>query len=95
MKEMMSGTEWYFYGIGGQKLLTKFCDGVPFVHDEGYNVYFGGKLLKSKGAVVATDRWGVYEPTTMGSSSDTTRMGRSGHRRPTIARSSARTRGIA
>ena len=57
MKEMMSGTEWYFYGIGGQKLLTKFCDGVHSCTTD-YNVYFGGKLLKSKGAVVATDRLG-------------------------------------
>ena len=57
MKEMMSGTEWYFYGIGGQKLLTKFCDGVHSC-TTSYNVYFGGKLLKSNGAVVATDRLG-------------------------------------
>jgi RHS repeat-associated protein len=50
--------EYYFYGIGGQKLVTLSCSadngcGVP-----QYNVYFGGKLVMSKGAVVVTDRLG-------------------------------------
>jgi RHS repeat-associated protein len=52
--------ELYFYGIGGQKLLTQTCqpgDGGD-VCGTAYNVYFGGKLMKSKNVVVATDRLG-------------------------------------
>ena len=48
--------EYYFYGINGQKLATQTCTptGCPIT----YNVYFGGKLLKSKSVVVVTDRLG-------------------------------------
>ena len=51
-----NSTEIYFYGISGQKLATKTCTstGCPIA----YNVYFGGKLVKSKGVVVVTDRLG-------------------------------------
>jgi len=53
--------ELYFYGLGGQKLETLTC--VPDNYGgstctAAYNVYFAGKLVKSKGAVVATDRLG-------------------------------------
>ena len=61
--------EYYVYGVGGQKLMTTRC--VPHTYHQGepdeytvmectnaYNVYFGGKLVKSKGVVVATDRLG-------------------------------------
>jgi len=64
-----STREYAVYGIGGQKLLTSTC--VPHTYHQGepgeytvmectnaYNVYFGGKLVKSKGVVVATDRLG-------------------------------------
>uniref|UniRef100_Q024Q7 YD repeat protein n=1 Tax=Solibacter usitatus (strain Ellin6076) TaxID=234267 RepID=Q024Q7_SOLUE len=42
--------------ISGQKLATKTCTstGCPIA----YNVYFGGKLVRSKGVVVVTDRLG-------------------------------------
>jgi RHS repeat-associated protein len=55
--------EYYFYGVGGQKLVTLACQ----IADDGsrgcpagpkYNVYFGGKLIKSKGLMVMTDRLG-------------------------------------
>jgi RHS repeat-associated protein len=63
------GFEVYFYGIGGQKLMTKQCwvdnDGFPHCpggnggnSGDSFNVYFGGKLVKSKSVVVATDRLG-------------------------------------
>jgi RHS repeat-associated protein len=55
--------ELYFYGIGGQKLATfaKYYECAPTCGLKDalwYNVYFGGKLVKSKGVVVATDRLG-------------------------------------
>jgi RHS repeat-associated protein len=54
--------EFYFYGIGGQKLVTLPCvtgeNGLGCPAGPQYNVYFGGKLVKSKGVVVVTDRLG-------------------------------------
>ena len=53
--------EVYFYGVTGQKLETYSgaYTGVPgYIALEGINVYFGGKLLQSKGVWVATDRLG-------------------------------------
>ena len=53
--------EIYFYGVTGQKLETYTCSytGGGFVMSlEGINVYFGKKLLQSKGAWVATDKLG-------------------------------------
>ena len=61
VKEEGGAEEFYFYGIGGQKLATAVCVGPEAGTGCGptlYNVYFGGKLVKSKGAVVATDRLG-------------------------------------
>jgi YD repeat-containing protein len=52
---MMS--EYYFYSITGQKLITVNCDNGACGGPQ-YNVYFGGKLVKSKGVVVVTDRLG-------------------------------------
>jgi RHS repeat-associated protein len=52
--------EIYFYGATGQKLETysgSYWSGPPSLL-EGINVYFGGKLLQSKGAWVATDKLG-------------------------------------
>ncbi|MCX6633446.1 MAG: hypothetical protein NTW28_38105 [Candidatus Solibacter sp.] len=54
-----AGGTYTYYGIGGQKLATLACEGpnngcAPVE----YNVYFGGKLVKSKGVVVVTDRLG-------------------------------------
>jgi RHS repeat-associated protein len=54
--------EFYFYGINGQKLMTMTCptgnyDTLPLC-TPSFNTYFKGKLLKSKGNVVATDRLG-------------------------------------
>jgi RHS repeat-associated protein len=55
-----SGTSWelYFYGIGGQKLVTQACTSSGCTAAPQYNVYFGGKLVKSKGVLVVTDRLG-------------------------------------
>ena len=72
------GFEVYFYGIGGQKLMTKQCwmdqDGFP--HCPGgnggnsgdyFNTYFGGRLVKSKNTVVvATDRLGSVRANSSG-----------------------------
>src|SRR5260370_26266711 len=69
VKKVAAGTqEYYFYGIGGQKLATMVCVGMD---GQGcgttlYNVYFGGKLVKSKGAVVATDRLGSVRASSTG-----------------------------
>jgi RHS repeat-associated protein len=49
--------EYYFYSITGQKLITVSCDNGACGGPQ-YNVYFGGKLVKSKGVVVVTDRLG-------------------------------------
>ena len=59
-KSYGTAEEFYFYGIGGQKLVTLTCThwragDVPAAQ---YNVYFGGKLVKSKGVAVVTDRLG-------------------------------------
>jgi RHS repeat-associated protein len=54
--------EIYFYGVTGQKLETYSCSytGGGFVSSlEGINIYFGKKLLQSKGAWVATDKLGT------------------------------------
>jgi RHS repeat-associated protein len=61
--------EYAFYGIGGQRLASVPCSYTAYhVGEPGeyrtvgctpsYNVYFGGKLVKSKGVVVVTDRLG-------------------------------------
>jgi YD repeat-containing protein len=52
-----TGWEYYFYGVGGQKLVTQACTSAGCSAPQ-YNVYFGGKLVKSKGALVLTDRLG-------------------------------------
>jgi RHS repeat-associated protein len=52
------GAEFYFYGVGGQKLATVVCTGNHDCAAPQYNVYFGGKLVKSKGVLVVTDRLG-------------------------------------
>ena len=61
-KAVGNAWEFYFYGIGGQKLVTLPCvngaNGLGCPAGRQYNVYFGGKLVKSKGVVVATDRLG-------------------------------------
>src|ERR1039457_3703744 len=61
-----SGTSWelYFYGIGGQKLVTQACTSSGCTAAPQYNVYFGGKLVKSKGVVVVTDRLGSVRANT-------------------------------
>jgi RHS repeat-associated protein len=54
--------EIYFYGVTGQKLETYSCSytGGGFVSSlEGINVYFGKKLVQSKGAWVVTDKLGT------------------------------------
>ena len=64
-----SGMEYYVYGMGGQKLVTVKCgyhtyqQGTPDEHTElecanSNHVYFAGKLVKSNGVAVATDRLG-------------------------------------
>ena len=56
--------EFYFYGIGGQKLVTLTCQSE--CAPPQYNVYFGGKLVKSKGVVVVTDRLGSVRANAVG-----------------------------
>ena len=68
-KSYGTSEEFYYYGIGGQKLVT-----LPCLNSESgrtcsgaqYNVYFGGKLVKSKGVVVATDRLGSVRANSAG-----------------------------
>jgi RHS repeat-associated protein len=67
--EQMLDEEFSFYGIGGQKLATMAC--LEGSGDNGgwgctgwqYNVYFGGKLLLSKGVQVVMDRLGSVRAT--------------------------------
>ena len=68
VKQLGGAEEFYFYGIGGQKLATAVCMGQEDGTGCGttYNVYFGGKLVKSKGAVVATDRLGSVRASSTG-----------------------------
>ena len=68
VKKLVGTQEFYFYGIGGQKLATMVCVGPEDGQGCGptYNVYFGGKLVKSKGAVVATDRLGSVRASSTG-----------------------------
>jgi YD repeat-containing protein len=54
-----------FYGIGGKRLVTMSCvwhthgnDPDTFDCANKYDVYFGGKMVKSKDVVVVTDRLG-------------------------------------
>jgi RHS repeat-associated protein len=59
--EGMLQEEYYFYGVGGQKVLTLTCqqgDLGMLCDPPKYNVYFGGKLVVSKGLAVVTDRLG-------------------------------------
>jgi RHS repeat-associated protein len=54
-----SDAEYYFYGITGQKLMTvRWPQGQQNWGAPVYNVYFGGKLLRSQGVTVMTDRLG-------------------------------------
>jgi RHS repeat-associated protein len=46
----------YFYTIGGQKVATIQCTSTCSISSA--NVYFGGKLIRSNGVTVATDRLG-------------------------------------
>jgi RHS repeat-associated protein len=68
-KTVTGAEEFYFYGINGKRLATTVCTG----EDDGtgcqprmYDVYFGGKLVKSRGAVVATDRLGSVRASSTG-----------------------------
>src|SRR5581483_8426515 len=47
--------EFYFYGLAGERLLTYDCVGNQV---KGRNVYFAGKLMRSSGVAVVTDRLG-------------------------------------
>ena len=64
--------EYYVYGVGGQKLMTERCaphqyiDGTVIECTNSYNVYFGGKVVKSKGVVVVTDRLGSVRANSSG-----------------------------
>ena len=56
-----------FYGIGGRKLAAIPCQydtsGVFSTGTPLYNVYFGGKLIRSKNVTVVTDRLGSVRGT--------------------------------
>jgi RHS repeat-associated protein len=58
LKRINETLEYTVYGFGGQKLVTQTCalDGTGCT--SGNHVYFGGKLVKSRGVVLATDRLG-------------------------------------
>jgi RHS repeat-associated protein len=58
--------EFYFYGIGGQRLVTVGCSSATACSVEGQNVYFKGKLLVSNGVTVVTDRLGSVRGNTQG-----------------------------
>jgi hypothetical protein len=51
--ELQRVVEYYFYGIDGKLLATCAEAGGC-----GHNLYFGGKLLRSKAGRVVTDRLG-------------------------------------
>lgn len=59
-KKAPSGAETvYFYGVGGQKLLTYTVQTSPFaLISPVENVYFGGKLIRANGVAVVHDRLG-------------------------------------
>jgi RHS repeat-associated protein len=68
-KTVTGAEEFYFYGINGKRLATTVCTG----EDDGtgcqprvYDVYFGGKLVRSRGALVATDRLGSVRASSTG-----------------------------
>ena len=66
-----NGWEIYFYGIDGRKLMTvPGCQGnvdTPFsCGTPVYNLYFAGKLIRSKGTTVVTDRLGSVRWTAAG-----------------------------
>ncbi len=68
-KRYQATEEYYFYGIGGQKLVTQVCQTTESgwgCGDRKYNVYFGGKLVASKGVVVVTDRLGSVRANSAG-----------------------------
>jgi RHS repeat-associated protein len=54
--------ELYFYGLGGRKLATVSC-APGNVCTTAFDTYFVGKLVKSKGQTVATDRLGSVRVT--------------------------------
>ena len=58
---------YYFYGLGGKKMAAFTCTGGT-CSNEWVNVYFGGKLLRSKGVTVATDRAGTVRGNVNGES---------------------------
>jgi RHS repeat-associated protein len=65
--------EFYFYTIGGQRLVTIDCNNanaqyLPNCWVTGENVYFKSKLLVSNGAYVVTDRLGSVRANTQGES---------------------------
>jgi len=59
-KKAPSGAETvYFYGAGGQKLITYTVQASPFaLISPSENVYFGGKLIRANGISVVHDRLG-------------------------------------
>ena len=58
---------YYFYGLGGKKMAAFTCTSGT-CSNEWVNVYFGGKLLRSKGVTVATDRAGTVRGNVNGES---------------------------
>ncbi|MBL8240450.1 MAG: hypothetical protein JNM66_23720, partial [Bryobacterales bacterium] len=59
-KKAPGGAEtYYFYGAGGQKLVTYSVIASPFsLVFQSENVYFGGKLIRANGVSVVHDRLG-------------------------------------
>jgi YD repeat-containing protein len=83
-----------FYAITGQRLATYqlSADGTTF-NLVSRNLYFGGKLIRSAGVTVATDRLGSVRANVNGERFSYCRTGKSGRARQTDARNSGHTSG--
>ena len=59
-KKTPAGVEtYYFYGVGGQKLVTYSVIASPFsLVFQSESVYFGGKMIRSDGVSIVRDRLG-------------------------------------
>ncbi len=62
-----SSPTYYFYGLGGKKLAAFTCSSGTCTNS-WVNVYFGSKLLRSKGVTSATDRAGTVRGNVSGES---------------------------
>jgi YD repeat-containing protein len=93
--------EIYFYGITGQRLVTYQCgyndqtggNGQFWYQVKSRNVYFGGKLMRSGGVTVVTDRLGSVRANSNGERMSYFPYGEERTSRQMDGRSSGRTSG--